>query len=50
MQKPNVISLGSPYSPQGMKDMINDSLQLQEQLTEQQAGQEKMIEEMLNQK
>ena len=49
-QKPNVISLGSPYSPQGMKDIVNDSLQLKEQASEQQAGQEKMIEELLQQK
>lgn len=50
VQKPNVISLGSPYSPEGMKDMINGSLNLQEQMTGQQAEQEKMMEELFKQK
>ena len=50
VQKPNVISLGNPYSPEGMKDMINDSLQIQEQITKQQAEQEKMMNEMFNKK
>lgn len=45
-QKPNIISLGSPYSPEGMKGMIDDSMQLQEQMTQQQAEQEKMMGEL----
>lgn len=45
-QKSKVISLGSPYSVEGMKDMVNDSMQLQQQLNEQQAGQQEMMEEL----
>lgn len=50
VKKPNVISLGSPYSPEGIKDIINDSLNVQEQMTEQQAEQEKMMEELFGKK
>jgi hypothetical protein len=49
-QKPNIISLRSPYSVDGMKGMINDSMQVQQDLNEKQAEQEKMLEEIINQK
>lgn len=47
VQKPNVITLGSPYSPDGIKDIVNGAVDLQEQANQQQTEQQKMIEEIL---
>jgi hypothetical protein len=49
-KKGKVFSLGSPYSPEGMKDMVDESLQLKDKINEQQTEQEAMIEKILNQK
>lgn len=48
--KPQVISLGSPYTPGGMKKMVEDSTNLQEQLNQRQTDQEKMIQDLFPQK
>ena len=48
--KPQVISLGSPYTPGGMKKMVEDSTNLQEQLDQRQTDQEKMIQNLFPQK
>lgn len=48
--KPQVISLGSPYSPGGMKKMVDDSTNLQDQLNQRQADQDKMIQDLFPQK
>ncbi|MCK4706710.1 MAG: DUF4124 domain-containing protein [Gammaproteobacteria bacterium] len=48
--KPQVMSMGSPYSPGGMKKMIEDSTNLQEQLNQRQADQDEMIQDMFPQK
>jgi hypothetical protein len=44
--KPQVFSLGSPYSPGGMKKMVDDSLDLQKTLNERQAEQDKMMKDL----
>ncbi|MDH5613032.1 MAG: DUF4124 domain-containing protein [Gammaproteobacteria bacterium] len=48
--KSQVFSLGSPYSPGGMKKMVDDSMAMQEQLNQRQADQDKMIQDMFKQK
>ena len=48
--KPKVFSLSSPYSPGGMKKMVEDSTALQEQLNDRQAEQDKMIQDLFKQK
>ena len=48
--KPEVFSLGSPYSPDGMKKMIDDSQDVKETLNQRQAEQEKILQDILNQK
>lgn len=48
--KSQVISLGSPYSPGGMKKMVDDSTNLQDQLNQRQTDQDKMIQDMFPQK
>lgn len=50
VQKPKVISLGSPYSPEGMKDIITDSLDLKEQSDEKKTEQDKLMEDLFKQK
>ena len=41
-----VVSLRSPYSPGGVKDLIKGTKDVQQQLNEQQAQKEKMMKEM----
>lgn len=48
--KPQVFSLGSPYSPGGMKKMVDDSSELKETLNQRQADQEKMLQDLFPQK
>jgi hypothetical protein len=44
--RPGVISLGSPYSPDGMKKMIDDSKEVTETLDQRQAEQEKVLQDL----
>ncbi|MCK5002088.1 MAG: DUF4124 domain-containing protein [Gammaproteobacteria bacterium] len=44
--KPGVFSLGSPYSPDGMKKMVDDSKEVKEQLNQRQAEQEKVLQDL----
>ena len=44
--KPQVYSLGSPYSPGGVKDLVDESKDMQEMLEQRQADQDKMIKDM----
>lgn len=48
--QPQVFSLSSPYSPGGMKKMVDDSRDLQETLNQRQAEQEQMMQDLLPQK
>ncbi|MDH5387309.1 MAG: DUF4124 domain-containing protein [Gammaproteobacteria bacterium] len=43
---PKVTSLGSPYSPAGMKKLVDESIEMQETLNQRQADQEKMIQDI----
>lgn len=47
--KPQVFSLGSPYSPGGMKKMVDDSKALTEKLNTRQTEQDAMMQEMFKQ-
>lgn len=47
---PKVYSLGNPYTPGGMKEVIDNSKDIKETMGQRQAEQEKMLEEMFNQK
>ena len=47
---PKVFSLASPYSPDGVKKMIDDSQDVKEKLNQRQAEQEKMLQDILKQK
>lgn len=47
---PTVFSLASPYSPGGMKKMIDDSQDIKEKLNQRQAEQDKMLQDLLKQK
>ena len=44
--RPNVTSLGSPYSPDGMKKLVDESIEMKETLNQRQADQEKMIKDI----
>ncbi len=44
---PRIAKVGNPYSPEGIKDMINSSKDLQKQLNERTAEQEKMLQDMM---
>ena len=48
--KPQVYSVGSPYSPDGMKKLVDDSMNVQEMLNQRQADQDKMMQGMFKQK
>ncbi|MCW8922180.1 MAG: DUF4124 domain-containing protein [Gammaproteobacteria bacterium] len=48
--KPDVFSVGSPYSPDGMKKMIDDSQSVQETLNQRQVDQEKILQDLLKRK
>ncbi len=48
--KPEIFSVGSPYSPDGMKDMIDGSEDVKESLNQRQVDQEKILQDILNHK
>lgn len=48
--KPQVINLGSPYSPGGMKKMVDDSTNLQDQLNQRQTEQDKILQDLFPKK
>jgi len=48
--EPRVYSLSSPYTPGGMKKMVEDSKDLQETLNQRQADQDKMMQDLFKQK
>lgn len=45
--KSQVVNLSSPYSPSGMKDMIENTMKIQEQMNSQRADQDKMLQKMI---
>ena len=47
---PKVYSVGNPYTPGGMKEVIDNSKDLKETIGQRQAEQEKMMQEMFKQK
>ena len=49
-EKPSVFSLGSPYSPGGMKDLVEDSINTQEMLNQRQTEQEQMMQDLFGKK
>ena len=48
--KPEVYSLDSPYTPDGMKKMIDDSKDLKETLNQRQTEQDEFLKDLLKQK
>lgn len=48
--KPKVFSVGSPYSPEGMKNIVDDSAELQETLNQRQVDQDKMMQDLFPKK
>ena len=44
---PQVFSTANPYTPDGAKEIIDQALKMQEQLSQQQADQKKMLQDML---
>lgn len=48
--KPSVFSLGSPYSPEGMKDLVDDSVNVKDMLNQRQAEQDKIMQDILGKK
>ncbi|MFC1588657.1 DUF4124 domain-containing protein [Pseudomonadota bacterium] len=46
--QPQVFSLGNPYTPGGAKELLDQSMQMQEQINQRQADQDKMMQEMMN--
>ena len=46
---PEVFSVGSPYTPDGMKKMIDDSQDVKEAVNQRQADQEKILQDILGQ-
>lgn len=44
---PTVYTLGNPYTPGGAKELIDQSMKLQEQMNQQQVEQEKMMQDMM---
>ena len=48
--KSQVFSLGKPYSPGGMKEMVDESKELKEKLNQRQAEQDKMMQEIFKPK
>ena len=48
--EPKIFSVGSPYSPDGMKDMIDGSEDVKESLNQRQLDQEKILQDILNHK
>jgi len=47
---PRVYNLGSPYSPEGMKNLVQDSLNVQQKMNERQAENDKMMEDIFKKK
>lgn len=47
--KPKVYSVGNPYTPGGMKDMVNNSKEIQESMGQQQVERDKMMEQLFPQ-
>lgn len=43
---PNVTSLGSPYSPDGMKKLVDESIEMKDTINQRQADQEQMIKDI----
>ncbi len=46
-QRPRVAKIGNPYSPEGIKDMIETTKDLQQQLNERAADQEKIMQDLM---
>ncbi len=46
---PEVFNVGSPYSPGGMKEIVDDSQNVQDKLNQRQAEQEKILQDLLEQ-
>lgn len=46
--KPKVTSLGSPYSPAGMKKLVDESIEMKDTINQRQADQEKMLKDILS--
>ena len=49
-QRPRVASVGSVYSPEGIKDLMDNTKDLQKQMNDRVAQQEKMMQDILGQK
>ena len=47
---PKVYSLGNPYTPGGMKEVVNNASDVRETLNQRQADQEKMMQEIFKKK
>jgi len=48
VQRPRVASVGSVYSPAGVKDLMDDTKGLQEQMNQRAADQEKLLNDIMN--
>jgi len=48
VQQPRVASVGSVYSPEGVKDLMDDTKGLQEQMNQRMADQEKLLNDIMN--
>jgi len=48
VQRPRVASVGSLYSPSGVKDLMDDTKGLQEQMNQRAADQEKILNDIMN--
>jgi len=47
-QRPRVASVGSLYSPEGVKGLMDDAKGLQDQMNQRQADQEKLLNDIMN--
>jgi len=48
IQRPRVATVGSVYSPEGVKDLMDDTKGLQEQMNQRTADQEKLLNDIMN--